>query len=196
MAALLAAGAGSRYIAAGGSTSHKLLAQVKGQPLWHVALRAVADADFDRVVVVTGSIDLELPPGTPPHVEVRHNPNWASGQATSVQSAITVAAELGADSITIGLADQPGIPTVAWRAVADADPGCRIVVARYDGRIGPNPVRLRSDVWPLLATDGDEGARSLFRMHPEWVCHVDCAAPEDAAFDIDTPEDLQRWNNC
>ena len=53
MAALLAAGAGSRYIAAGGEVSHKLLALVDGVPVWHRALAAVVSGPFDHIVVVT-----------------------------------------------------------------------------------------------------------------------------------------------
>jgi molybdenum cofactor cytidylyltransferase len=50
-------------------------------------------------------------------------------------------------------------------------------------------------VWPLLPTDGDEGARSLLRSHPEWVCHVPCIGSLDTVADIDTPEDLHRWKS-
>lgn len=196
VAALLAAGAGSRYIAAGGEVSHKLLALVDGVPVWRRALAAVVAGPFDHIVVVTGAIELELPLGTPPHVGVRHNPNWATGQASSLQVAVAGARALGASHVCVGLADQPGVPTDAWRAVAEAPLDHRVVVTRYRGVIGPNPVRLHHDVWPLLPLDGDEGARPLFRAHPDWVWPVDCDAPCDVATDIDTPEDLQRWNNC
>ena len=195
IAALLAAGAGSRYIAAGGDGSHKLLALAAGRPLWHHALAAVVAAGFERVVVITGAAPLELPRGTPSCVEVRHNPYWADGQATSLAVAVEAARQIGASHLTVGLADQPGVPTSAWSATGAAPADCLIVITRYDGTIGPNPVRLHSDVWPQLPTSGDEGARTLIRLHPEWICPVDCPAPADAALDVDTPEDLLRWNN-
>ena len=81
----------------------------------------------------------------------------------------------------------------AWRDVGAAPATCRIVVAEYDGRPGPHPVRLHRDVWPLLPTDGDEGARSVLGLHPEWVCRVPCLGSVD---DIDTVEDLDRWKSC
>ncbi len=185
IAALLAAGAGTRFT---GST-HKLLVTLHGRAVWEHAMGHVLDADFDEVVVVTGAVDLPLPSG----VTVRHNPNWAAGQATSVQVAVTAARALGATAVTIGLADQPFVPATAWRLVAAADEACHLVVAEYDGRPGPHPVRLDQHVWPLLPTTGDQGARSLLELHPEWLCRVPCLGSGD---DIDTVEDLDRWKNC
>lgn len=183
MAALLAAGGGTRFV----GPTHKLLAELDGQPVWARALDNVLAAGYDHVVVVTGAVPLDVPEG----VTVRHNPAWAQGQASSLQAAIHAAAALGADMVTIGLADQPFVTSEAWRSVADADSDCPIVIAVYDGIPGPNPVRLRSDVWPLLPTDGDIGARELLRDHPDWVCKIDCVGSPS---DIDTLEDLARWN--
>jgi len=185
VAALLAAGGGSRF----GGPVHKLEADLDGRPMWMWALDHVLAAGFDHVVVVTGAVALSLPPA----VIERHNDHWGRGQAGSVQLAVAAARELGATHLTIGLADQPFITTQAWRAVADAPGECRLVVAVYDGIVGPNPVRLRDDVWPLLPTSGDSGARDLLRAHPDWVCQVDCVG---SGADIDTQEDLARWRSC
>jgi CTP:molybdopterin cytidylyltransferase MocA len=189
VAALLAAGAGTRFV----DSTHKLQAVLHGREVWEWALHRVAQAGFDHVVVITGAIDLTLPDDSSRSIVVRHNPAWAAGQATSVRVAIATAREFRADALTIGLADQPFVTTDAWRAVRDADPDWRIVVATYDGRPGPHPVRLHADVWPLLPHDGDEGARSVLGLHPEWVCHVPCLGSVD---DIDTVEDLARWKSC
>lgn len=192
VAVLLAAGGGTRF--SGGS--HKLLAELGGRPLWHHALEAALHGGFPHVVVVTGAVPLDLagaptpPPGTTAHLV--HNADWADGQATSLAVGLDEAARLGADAAVVGLADQPGIPSAAWRTVAGAPATCRIVVAEYDGSPGPNPVRLASDVWPLLPRSGDEGARSLIRSRPEWVCRVPCLG---SANDVDTAEDLHRWRS-
>lgn len=183
VAALLAAGGGTRFR----GSQHKLLATLQGRPVWQWALQHVTEAGFDHVVVVAGAAAVEWPPG----VVLRHNPDWAAGQAGSVRLAVQAADELGADSVTIGLADQPFVPADAWRAVAAAPADCRIVIAAYDGTPGPNPVRLGRHVWPLLPAEGDAGARVLIREHPEWVCSVACVG---SGADIDTLEDLARWN--
>ena len=189
VAALLAAGGASRFK---GST-HKLLAPLGARTVWEHALEAVVGAGFDHVVVVTGAVTLPPPSHVSQSVIWRSHPAWAAGQAGTVQVAVRAAADLGADRVTIGLADQPFVTSAAWRAVADAPADCRIVVATYDGVPGPNPVRLDRSVWPLLPTEGDAGARHLIAEHPSWVCRVACLG---SGADIDTLEDLERWNSC
>ena len=188
VAALLAGGQGSRYA----GPTHKLLADLDGATVFERSLAAVARAGFDHVVVVTGAVALPIPAGDA-NVTIRHNPDWARGQATSLGAAIEAADELGAESISVGLADQPFVTADAWRAVRDAPPECRIVLAEYPDGSGPNPVRLHRSVWPLLPRDGDEGARSVIREHPLWCCRVTCVG---SVADIDTLEDLKRWRSC
>lgn len=192
LAALLAGGAGRRF----DGPTHKLLAPLHGRPVWEHSLQAVLEAGFTDVVVVTGAVALEVPDewtGTAVRLQVVHNEHWHLGQATSLAVAVAAARATGAADLTVGLADQPCVGADAWRRVATADPRCRIVIAEYDGVAGPNPVRLRRDVWPLLPTAGDRGARDVIREHPSWVCRVVCLG---SSTDIDTREDLQRWNDC
>ncbi len=124
------------------------------------ALAAVVDADIGRLTVVTGRLGADdLGIAGRDDLTIVHNPDWATGQMTSVRAGITSADSNGADVVVIGLADQPGIESSAWRAVADAAlDGARIAVATYDGRRA-NPVALHRETWQLLSTTGDEGAR-------------------------------------
>ncbi|MBI4883528.1 MAG: DUF501 domain-containing protein [Actinobacteria bacterium] len=179
-AALLAAGSGTRFV--GGS--HKLVAPIDGRAVWEWSLAAMIAAEFEVAVVVTGAVELDVPRG----VVARHNPDWALGQASSLRCAVTAAAEAGATSVTVGLADQPAVPSSAWRAVATAASRHRIVIATYQGIRGPHPVRLAREVWPLLPDHGDEGARGLIRAHPDWVREVPC---QGSPADIDTLGDLE-----
>jgi molybdenum cofactor cytidylyltransferase len=181
-AVLLAAGGGSRFR----GDAHKLTAPFAGRPLYEHALAAVLGAALDETVVVTGAVALDLPDG----VTAVANERWADGQATSVHLALVHAGEAGHDTVVIGLADQPLIPSEAWRLVA-ATAERPITVATYDGRRG-NPVRLHREVWDLVPTEGDEGARVVIRGRPELVGAVACPGNP---VDIDTVEDLRRWNS-
>ena len=178
---LLAAGSGSRFA----GSEHKLLISVRGRPLYRWALEHALAAGLDELIVVTGAAVLDLPPS----VTVAANERWAEGQAGSVQVGLAAAEAGGHEAAVIGLADQPGVPTEAWRRVAAAE--VPIAVAVYAGKRA-NPVRLHREVWRLLPTEGDEGARTLMRLRPELVTEVPC--PGDPA-DIDTVEDLTTWNS-
>lgn len=186
-AVVLAAGGGSRFA----GVTHKLLAPVRGRPLVAWAFDAAADAGLDELIVVAGAVDLGglVPPGA----TLVGNPRWHEGQATSLQAGVEAVGRAGHDALVVGLGDQPGVPSSAWRAVADAvtgPAGPGITVATYGGRRG-NPVGLARAVWPLLPAHGDEGARAVMRRRPELVGEVRC--PGDPA-DVDTMEDLERWS--
>ena len=180
-AIVLAAGEGSRY--AGGS--HKLLADFRGRPLWTWAVDAAVAAGLDATYVVTGAVDLAVGSAA---VVVR-NDAWAEGQATSVVAGVAAAGAAGHDAVVIGLADQPLIGPDAWQAVAVAV-ATPIAVASFGGDRRP-PVRLAAEVWSLLPTTGDEGARVVMRERPDLVTAVPCIGEP---VDIDTMEDLERWS--
>ncbi len=191
LAVVLAAGAGSRWRAAGGD-GHKLLADLHGRPVvWH-AVHAAKQSGCD-VVVVTGAVDVSAV--VPKGVMLLHNPRWAAGQSTSLQVAVDEATRRGVLGIVVGLGDQPDVPGSAWKAVVDEtfDPLHPISVASYEGVRG-QPVRLLASVWPLLPAEGDEGARSVLRVRPELVREVACSGPARQLADIDLPEDLRSWN--
>ncbi len=116
------------------------------------------------------------------------NANWEDGMATSLQ--VGLAACDGAESVVVGLADQPCVTPHAWRAVASSP--SPIAVATYGSRRG-NPVRLHAALWPNLPRTGDEGARGLFRSHPELVEEVAC---QGSALDVDTRDDIARVEEC
>lgn len=186
-AVLLAAGAGSRFAASSTTPdTHKLLAPLRGRPVLVWALEAALAAELDETILVTGAA--EVAGLVPAGITVVHNPDWATGQASSLQVAVNAARRNGHDAIVVGLADQPFIAAADWRAVAAAR--TPIAVATYGGR-RRNPVRLAEQVWPLLPSTGDEGARRLMTLHPALVGEVACSGDPG---DIDTVEDLRSWN--
>ncbi len=184
-AVVLAAGAGSRFEAPDGT--HKLLAPFRGRPVAAWAVDAAVAAGLERTWVVTGAVDLAGV--VHPDAQILVNPNWADGQATSLQVALAAARAAGLVAVVVGLGDQPGVGPAAWQAVASAEGP--IVVATYNGR-RRNPVRLGREIWGLLPATGDEGARVVVRRRPELVSEVACVGQSG---DIDTLEDLERWNS-
>ena len=181
-AVVLAAGGASRWDGSG----HKLLADLRGQPLARWTIAAAAAAGLDELVVVTGSVDLTglVPSGT----TVVYNPDWADGQAGSLQVAVSKCREAEHLALVVGLADMPGVPVTAWRAVANASG--QLATATFGGRRRP-PVKIGAELWDELPTSGDHGARGLLIAGVWPVTEVACEGRGD---DIDTVEDLRTWN--
>jgi len=180
-AIVLAAGEGSRFAGA----THKLTSMFRGRPLWMWAVDAAITAGFDETYVVTGAGDLPVDD----RVVVVHHAGWVEGQATSLAAGLAAATTGGHDAVVVGLGDQPLVGPDAWQAVRDSDT-TPVAVATFRGERRP-PVRLSSEVWPLLPTMGDEGARVLMREQPHLVTEVPCTGEP---VDIDTLEDLERWS--
>jgi molybdenum cofactor cytidylyltransferase len=181
VAVVLAAGAGTRFVG-----SHKLLAPFRNRPVVSWAVEHAVAGGLDETWVVTGAVDLT---GVlPPEARIVASPDWAEGQAASVQSALAVARAEALGAVVIGLGDQPLIPASAWSAVGAST--APIAVATYDGR-RRNPVKLDASVWSLVPISGDEGARSVIRNRPDLVQEIPC---EGDPADIDTREDLRTWS--
>ena len=139
------------------------------------------------VVVTAGQLA-----STALHPSVVHvvNDRWADGQITSLRRGIEAARDLGAAAVVVGLGDQPFVTADAWRAVAATD--AAIAVATYDGTPRPPRPAASTTSGTCSPPTGDEGARSLMRLRPDLVEAVPC---DGSPIDIDTVEDLRRWQN-
>jgi nicotine blue oxidoreductase len=193
---LLAAGGGTRFAAtarvAGLTAPHKLLA-----PLANSGTRTIVEHAYASMaegsptgaplLVVSGAVALPPLPGA----VLLPNVRWAEGQASSLWTALRAAQEVGCDGVVVGLGDQPFVAPEDWAALhAAARLGAVIAVATY-GAKRRNPVYLHKDVWALVPTSGDEGARSVLAENPDLVVQVACSG---SPADIDTAEDLLRWS--
>ena len=185
-------------VLAGGGSSRlgkpKQLMEWQGIPLVrHVCLTAIS-AGLSPLLVVSGAVSDQVKAaleGMP--VTFSHNPNWESGQASSVRSGVqALPADCG--SAVFLLSDQPQVPVDLLKALVEAHARTLypLVAPRVQGQRA-NPVLFDSVVFPeLLKLRGDSGGRSLFsdpRRYPvEWVDWDD----PNLLLDVDTPADYQR----
>ncbi len=94
-------------------------------------------------------------------------------------------------AVVIVLCDQPLITSdhIDCLAMHFKDKGPLIVAAQYGDTVGV-PAVFSCKLFPdLLELSGDKGARQLIHSHFDQVLSV--SIPE-AAYDIDTPEDIGR----
>jgi CTP:molybdopterin cytidylyltransferase MocA len=176
---VLAAGAGARM------GTPKAQIEVDGVRLLDRAIDLLRAGGCTEIVAVLRADD-ELD-----HVNVVVNPDPDRGMGSSLR--LGLAAATG-ELAVITLVDTPGIAAAAVEAVAKAVlDGASVAIASYGGRRG-HPVAFERTVWASVAelADGDQGARSFLRAHPELVVEVPV---EGDPVDIDTPEDLSRWQS-
>lgn len=183
-AVVLAAGASRRL------GRPKQLLPVGGRPLlaWTLdALRAIEPAQIVLVLghqahAIAGALDLH-------DVDITINSSYAEGQSSSLHAGLrAIRGEIDAALLVTG--DQPLIDPAHLRNLSAAYlAGLQPIVATdYGDHLGV-PLLLARSAWPLTdAIRGDQGARALFRNHPELVACV--ASPDQRmALDVDTEED-------
>lgn len=189
----------SGIVLAGGTSSRlgqpKQLLELDGRPvLQHVVDTAASPASaLGEVVIVLGHVAgdvasaLSLPPGSRTVV----NPDYATGQASSMRTGLA-AASLDSEGAVVLLGDQPGMPAAHIAAVVRAFEGGAGPIVQACFRGAPShPVLFARRVWPeLMAVTGDKGAREVIKAHPEWVVRVDLDA--EIPPDLDTMEDYRR----
>jgi len=166
----------------------------RGQPLVRHAAQTALAAGLWPVVVVTGFAAPEVTQaldGLP--VQVVYNPEWEAGQSASLRAGL-LALPPHTGGVVFLLADQPHTPAALVRGLVEAHAsGLPAIVAPLIGGQRSNPVLFdRRTFSDLLALQGDTGGRALFaRYRPVWLPWLD----EQAAQDVDTPEDYQRLLN-
>ena len=192
-ALVLAAGTASRYRAAGGAETSKLVANYHGEPLVRRAAR-LAVASARTVVVVTGhareAVEAALE-GLP--LTVAHNQNYDTGIASSLKTGIA-ALPASVDAALVLLGDMPDVRAEAVSRLVDtfaASPSALAVAPLIDGRRG-NPVLLSRALFARVdKLSGDEGARRLLAgLRADELIEI-LFESQGVARDIDTPSDLQ-----
>ena len=189
----------SLVLAAGGSRrlgTPKQLLRIRGRTLLSRIIYAAEAVTPGRVVVVIGADALRMRSLVRRHHPGAHsvdNSRWAQGMAGSLQVGLSVLPPRASAALLL-LSDQPAVGEASLRRLIRAwrrRPG-KAAAAAYGGVVGV-PAILPGTLWrEVRRLRGDEGARKLLRMKemPATAVYM----PE-AAWDIDTPEDLQRPPN-
>lgn len=187
--AVLAAGASTRM------GTCKLTRPFAGSTLLERALRAARGCAAAETVVVTGAYrDAVARSAQELGAREAFNPSWECGQSTSVRTAARFAAARGYDLLLVMVADQPYVKAAHLDALlrAYATGGAHACVTQGAQRRG-NPCLFDRTCFRLLEElEGDEGARSMLRAHPELAVRAVPAADARVLDDVDTPDELAR----
>lgn len=171
---VLAAGAGRRF------GRPKALVEFRGSRLVDRAVALLHAGGCERVVVVSGAVELDVS-----GVEVVHNPLWHTGMGSSLRAGLTA---VGGDDVVVAPVDMPWLGAESVRRVMAAD--APLAIATYGG-VRAHPVLLGASHHAGIAASavGDAGARHYLREHSRLVVEVPCddtGSPRD----VDRPEDL------
>ncbi|MDQ0558425.1 molybdenum cofactor cytidylyltransferase [Rhizobium mesoamericanum] len=184
---LLAAGKASRM---GEGGPHKLLAEFDGVPLIRRSAMNAIGSRSSSVIVVTGhrKNDIEAALSGLKATTV-HNPDYASGMASSLATGFSVEQAREADGILVMLADMPGVSSGDLDALITAfrqANGQSIIRAVSRGKRG-NPVIIPKSLFDeVMRLEGDVGARHIIETSGVPVVDIDIG--DAAHLDVDTPE--------
>ena len=192
--AVLAGGASRRFGAP------KLLVPFAGATLLDRALATATGSAADCAAVVTGAYHREMSEhlegadlsGAP--CRIVRNRQWEAGQATSVHAAVRFARAEGASALLVMVADQPRVTAAHLNALLwEYDQGSAQAYLSATDHGHGNPCIFDESLFDdLLALEGDEGARALFRTRRDVAArHVHFDDPY-LFEDVDTPADLRR----
>ena len=169
----------------------KQLLPLQGEPLLRHTLRAILASSLDDVLVVVGhEADVVREAIADLPVRVVFNPEFATGQSTSVRAGLdALASDTNAAMFLLG--DQPTVDPQVIDSLIDAWQKTKspVVAPKYRDGIG-NPVLFDRAIFPkLTALRGDTGARKIVRAHQQrgrlHVVEITDPAPPD----IDTEDD-------
>lgn len=188
-ALVLAAGASRRF------GSPKALARFKGRTLLELAIERARVAVGERFAVVMGAdADVLLRQIALPSKHVIRCDDWITGHSASLRFGITQLPKAD-QGVLITLVDQPLVEAEDLHRLINAwesDPTTAVAAEFADSTgtslIGAPCILPRSWFDAVASLTGNRGASTLLRTSS----HVLRVPIPSAAYDIDTPEDLER----
>ena len=184
-AVVLAAGASTRF----GRT--KQLEKFEGVSLAAGAVRKAESVCGELSVLVTGKDWQKVADTCAPLAGYFViNRDYEQGLASSIACGVRAIAE-SADAMLLMLADLPLVTTEHLTSLVNAwtKSPQTIVASAFEDTLGPPIVFPKADFDALMQLSGDRGARPIIDANKDRVQAIAC---EEAAFDIDYPEDLAR----
>ena len=185
-ALVLAAGSSKRF------GSRKLIAKlpggetVLGRTLNRIKL-ALPNVTVISSIELYSSISL-----SDSHSEIEIFADSHKGMGASLSHGIKLSQK--SNACLVCLADMPFIQTSTYRAIASKLTKNNIVVPVYKGKQG-NPVGFGERFFRELASlSGDKGGRTLIDKYSDSTSYINVDDPT-ILYDIDTPEDLEKYIN-
>ena len=182
-AAVLAAGASTRF------GSPKQLVRIAGEPVLHQTVANAALVTGQSVTVVIGANAREVAAALRQRaVSIALNRDWEEGISSSIRVAVR-SAPPGSSALLLMLADQVAVTAddlkrlhAAWRRHP-----ILICAALHGGAPGLPAIFPRWAYTDLLDLRGDRDPRLVLRRNVDRVVRIPM---QNAAIDLDTPEDL------
>jgi molybdenum cofactor cytidylyltransferase len=184
---ILAAGSSSRL------GEPKQLLNLGGQPVIAHTVAAVRQTSLAPLFIVLGHAADEMKLRVDlSGVQPIHNPDYATGQSSSVRVALD-ALQPDIEAVVFILGDQPLVEPVVIDRLAAAFQETEAPIVQPNYREGRgNPILIARELFKELAQiTGDTGARPLLQRHRDAVQLVDVTEFERPD-DIDTREDYER----
>ncbi len=166
-----------------------------GGTLLHHAAHVAVEAGCGPVVVVLGSRIRDLKPELAGlRVEIVENRSWRDGLSTSIRAGLDALERKRVDAAMFTTCDQPRVGGALLKQLADryiaASPRPPAVACAYAGTLGVPALFDRDAFQTLRSLSGDQGAKPVLERYGARVIAVPF---EDAALDIDTPDDVRSF---
>ena len=183
---ILAAGEARRFGA------QKLLAPLGGRALVQHVIGAANASSLSDVVLVVGADAERIARIAMGRTRVVRNPDYASGQASSLQVGLRALAD-EVDAAVVLLGDVPGVTSalVDTLIAHQRETGGTAVISRWHGRRTP-PALLHRDLWPAaFVLEGDVGMRDVLAGRED-VAEIEVTSALGKLEDVDTRADYER----
>ena len=169
----------------------KALLPIQGQKFIERIIRVIGQSRVGRTIVVLGHHADQLR-GQIEHlpVEVVINPDYRSGQLSSLQVAIRhIRDDDRCDGMLVHLVDHPFIDVALVDALIESffETKKMIVVPSYKGKRGHPVIFSRELFGELLNAPLDQGAKAVVNAHRQETLEIEWD-DEGITLDIDTPE--------